>query len=218
MKLGPNKPAEVDNSWMDTFGDMVSLLLCFFIMLAAISKVDANLYEQVQSGMAKEIGNQNVAKPLQDLKTQMDQMVAGMGADEAVDVGRDDKGLVLNLAAGAMFKVGSAEIQSQMLPVLKEIAETLSNPRFATYTIEIQGHTDDTPMRTGQYPTNWDLSSARALTTLKAFAQLGMAQSRMRLAALADVAPRAPNRSPDGNPYPENQALNRRIEVHVYPR
>jgi chemotaxis protein MotB len=212
------KDEEAAEDWLLSYADMITLLMAFFIMLAAISKPDANLYEQVQAGMAKDIGNREVAKPLQDLKTQMDQMVAGMGADEAVDIGRDDKGLVLNLAAGAMFKVGSADIQPQMLPVLKEITETLSNPRFATYTIEIQGHTDDTPVKTPQFPTNWDLSSARALATLKAFAQLGMPTSRMRLAALADVAPRAPNRSPDGNPYPENQALNRRVEVHVYPR
>ena len=212
------KDEEAQEDWLLSYADLITLLMAFFIMLAAISKPDAGLYEQVQAGMAKDIGNRDVATPLKDLTNQMSDMVAGMGAEDAVDVGRDDKGLVLNLAAGAMFKPGSADIQAQMQPVLKEIADSLANKRFASYTIDIQGHTDDTPVRTGQFPSNWDLSSARALATLKAFAQLGVPQQQMRLAALADVAPRAPNRSPDGNPYPENQALNRRVEIHVYPR
>lgn len=211
-----NKEASED--WLLSYADMITLLMAFFIVLVSMSKIDPNKYEQVQSGMAKDIGMREVTKPLQDMKSELLGQVAGAGVEDSVDVGKDDRGVVLNLVSGSMFKPGSAEIRPEILPLLKEMAGTFSEKRFAEYQIEIQGHTDDTPVRTPQYPTNWDLSSARALATLKLFSELGIKQSRMKIAALADTAPRVPNRSDSGTPYPENQAINRRVEIHVYPR
>lgn len=216
--IPPKKTEEFDNSWMDTFGDMVSLLLCFFILLASISKVDTVLFEQVQAGMAKEIGGKSTERPVQTMKQEVYEVVTAYNAGEAVDVGTDERGLVLNLVSGSMFKPGSAEIRDEMKPVLKEIADTLAQPRFKNYLLEIQGHTDDIPVKTPQFSSNWDLSAARSLATLKLFAEYGITPSRMAMGAFAEFRPRAPNRSPDGTAYPENQAMNRRVQVHVVPR
>jgi chemotaxis protein MotB len=212
------KNEEPLEDWLLSYADMITLIMAFFVIMVAMSKIDANLYEQVQSGMAKDIGNRQVTKPLQDLKAELLGSVVGAGADDSVDVGKDDRGLVLNLVSGAMFKPASADIRPEMLPLLKELAGTFAQPRFSTYQIEIQGHTDDTPVKTPQFASNWDLSSARALATLKLFIELGLDSKRMKVSAFADNAPRAPNRSDNGQPYPENQALNRRIQIHVYPR
>ncbi|TAN58471.1 MAG: hypothetical protein EPN20_16340 [Magnetospirillum sp.] len=211
-----NKEAAED--WLLSYADMITLLMAFFIVLVSMSKIDAGKYEEVQAGMAKDVGNREVTKPLQDLKSELLGEVAGAGVEDSVDVGKDDKGIVLNLASGAMFKPGSADIRPEILPLIKEITGTLSQKRFENYQIEIQGHTDDTPVRTQQFPTNWHLSAARALSTLNLLAELGIIQSRMKIAALADTAPRVPNHSDSGKPYPENQAINRRIEIHIYPR
>ncbi|RAU21192.1 hypothetical protein CU669_14680 [Paramagnetospirillum kuznetsovii] len=211
-----NKEAQED--WLLSYADMITLLMAFFIVLVSMSKIDPAKYEEVQAGMAKDVGNREVTKPLQDLKSELLGEVAGAGVDDSVDVGKDDKGIVLNLASGAMFKPGSAEVRAEILPLIKEISGTLNQKRFANYQIEIQGHTDDTPVRTQQFPSNWDLSSARALAALKALTDQGIVQSRMKLSAMADTAPRVPNRSESGKPYPENQAINRRIEIHIYPR
>lgn len=218
MSLFDKKSTEVDNSWMDTFGDMVSLLLCFFIMLASISKIDATIFEQVQSGMAKDIGGKSTERPIETMKQEVSQAVQTMSTEDAIDVGTDERGLVLNLVSGAMFKPSSADIRDEMKPVLKEIVDTLSQPRFTAYNIEIQGHTDDTPIKNAQFPSNWDLSAARALATQRLFMEFGLSSSRMSIGAFADNRPRAPNHSPDGTTYPENQAMNRRVQIHVYPR
>jgi len=211
-----NKEAAED--WLLSYADMITLIMAFFIILVSMSKIDPNMYEQVQSGMAKDIGKREVTKPLQDMKSELLGQVAGAGVEDTVDVGKDDKGVVLNLASGTMFKPGSAEIRQEILPLMKEIAGTLTQKRFADYQVEIQGHTDDTQVRTPQFPSNWDLSTARALSTLKLFSELGVTPSRMKIGAYAENAPRVPNRSDSGQPYPENQAINRRVEIHVYPR
>jgi chemotaxis protein MotB len=212
------KNEEPQEDWLLSYADMITLIMAFFIILVSMSKVDPNKYEEVQAGMARDIGNREVTKPLQDLRSELLGQVAGSGVEESVDIGRDDRGVVLNLASGAMFLPGSADVRPEIRPLIKDIAATLVQPRFIAYQIEIQGHIDDTPVRTPQFPSNWDLSAARALATLKLLGELGLDQSRMKIAAFADTAPRVPNRSDTGRPYPENQAINRRVQIHVYPR
>ncbi len=211
-----NKEAAED--WLLSYADMITLLMAFFIILVSMSKIDKNKYEQVQQGMAKDIGMRESKTPLQDMRSELLGQVAGAGADDTVDVGKDDKGIVLNLASGTMFKPGSAEVRPEILPLMKEISGTLKQARFENYQIEIQGHTDDTQIKTPQFPSNWDLSAARALSTLKTMNELGIPTTRMKIAALADNAPRVPNHSDTGKAYPENQAINRRVEIHIYPR
>jgi chemotaxis protein MotB len=211
-----NKEAAED--WLLSYADMITLLMAFFIVLVSMSTVDKNKYEQVAQGMAKDIGYREVTTPLQDMRSELLGQVAGAGVEDTVDVGKDDKGIVLNLASGTMFKPGSADVRPEILPLLKEISGTLKQERFKNYQIDIQGHTDDTPVKTPLFPSNWDLSAARALATLKVMSELGIPTSRMKLAALADTAPRVPNRSDTGKAYPENQAINRRVEIHIYPR
>lgn len=211
-----NKEAQED--WLLSYADMITLLMAFFIVIVSMSTIDKNKYEQVQKGMAKDIGLRETQTPLQDLRSELLGQVAGAGVEDSVDVGKDDKGIVLNLASGTMFKPSSADVRPEMMKLLKEIAGTLKLDRFSGYQIEIQGHTDDTPVHTPQFPSNWDLSAARALSTLKVLNELGVPTSRMKIAALADTAPRVPNRSDTGRAYPENQAINRRVEVHIYPR
>lgn len=210
---------EVDTSWLETYGDMVTLLLCFFIMLASISKIDTVLFEKVQSGMTKEIGKQPPQRPIETMKQELTQAAAAVqGSDDAVDVGTDDRGVVLNLDAGTMFTPGSAEIKPAMMPLLKELVGTLAQPRFENYRLEIQGHTDNTPVKSQQFPSNFDLAAARALATMRAFVTLGLPESKMIVAAYGQFSPRVPNTLEDGTALPANQALNRRVAVHVYPR
>ena len=212
------KPSEVDASWLETYGDMVTLLLCFFVLLASISRVDSVLYEKVQSGMTKEIGKQPPQRPIEDMRREMTELVSAFSGGEALaDVATDERGVVLNLDAGAMFRQGSAEVRPEVMPLLKEMVVTLTQKRFENYLLEIQGHTDDTPIATQQYPTNFDLAAARALTTMRTLKGLGVPEGRMIVASFGQFKPRVPNRTPEGTALTANQALNRRVSVHVYP-
>lgn len=215
-KSGP--PPPVDGSWMDTYGDLVTLLLCFFIMLASISKVDTVLFEQVQSGMTKEIGKQPPQRPIETMKREMKEVVGAFDSQNAADVGTDDRGVVLNLDGGTLFVPGAADLKPEVQPLLKEMATTLANPRFADYRIEVQGHTDDTPIATAQFPSNFDLSAARALSVSRAFMGYGVRAEQITISAFGPNAPRVPNHLDDGTPLPQNRALNRRVAVRIYPR
>jgi len=219
MSRFQKKSEEVDSSWMETYGDMVTLLLCFFILMASVSKVDSVLYEQVQSGMTSEMGKHPSQRPIETLKNELSEVINAMSqGGEAADVGTDDRGVVLNLDSGAMFTAGAADIKPEMMTILRELTATLANPRFETYRFEIQGHTDDTPVKSAAFPSNFDLAAARALATMRALASLGLPPERMTIASFGQFAPRVPNRREDGTALPVNQALNRRVAIHVYPR
>jgi len=215
MAPKPEPPEEApDESWMATFADMVTLLMAFFVMLLNFSKIDIPKFEAVAAGIANEIGmGENEAEqPVEIMKQAVEDVIVEMQADQVVDVQTDEEGsLVIEMAAAAFYKSGSAEFRSQAIPVLQKIGELLNAPRFKAYQIEVAGHTDDDPIRTVQFPSNWELSSARATSIVRYFISLDMDRRRMKAAGLADTRPKYPNRDKEGNPIVENQMENRRI-------
>lgn len=207
-----------DEEWMLTFADMVSLLLAFFIMLASISKVDPVLFEQVRKGVAKDIGRREVLQPLEMLKVQVKETVQQMGLEGAIGVGNDDRGVTIEFPTTNFFTPGQASLTPAAVGALQRIAVTVADPAFHGFEIEVQGHTDDTPINTPQFPSNWELSAARAAAAVRIFIAAGIEPPRLKSVGLAEVAPKVPNRDMNGNPMPTNQSINRRILVSVHPR
>ena len=214
MPPPPPPPEEQpDESWMATFADMVTLLMAFFVMLLNFWKIDIPMFNGVAAGIANEIGmGADEVNPVAMLQQAFEDVVAEMQADEVVDVETDSDGnIVIELASGAFYKSGSAEFRPQAIPVLQKVGELLGAPRFMAYQVEIAVHTDDDPISTPQFPSNWELSTARATSIVRYFISQGLDYRRFKAAGFAHTRPKFPNRDKDGNPIPENQLENRRI-------
>ncbi|MDY6890702.1 MAG: flagellar motor protein MotB [Pseudomonadota bacterium] len=128
-----------------------------------------------------------------------------MQMQDAVEIGTPKDGkLSLRVKGAALFDSGSAELNRAMLPVLDALLETLVvNPG---YKLDIQGHTDDIPINTPQFPSNWELSAVRATTVLRYLVDAGIDPKRLTATGYGSSIPLVPNTSP------ENRAINRRIE------
>ncbi|MBB4267011.1 OmpA/MotB family protein [Roseospira visakhapatnamensis] len=209
---------EAEDDWITTFADMATLLLAFFILLAAISKIDPVLFEQVKAGMAKGIGQRDIERPIEALRNDITAAIDLMKVDDVIGLGVDQQGLVIDFASTAFYKPGSADLREEALPVLERMAVTLGSMKYRNFQIEVQGHTDDTPVSTRVYPSNWELSATRATRVVRFLEDVGLDSQRLRAVGLADTAPKVPNRDPDGNPLPNNQEINRRVSVRVMPR
>lgn len=210
---------EEKEDWLMSYADMITLLMSFFVLLISMSHIDPVKFEKVQGGMARDIGKHQTAQPLQELKTEVGQVLKGLKVDEtAVGIGSDDRGLVLDFDAGTFFEPASAKVKDEFLPTLQKVAETLNSPRYSAFQVEVQGHTDDTPINTPAFPSNWELSAARATTVVRIFIQDGLEPTRMSAEGLADTRPKVSNRDVNGHPLPVNQTINRRVAVHIYPR
>lgn len=207
---------ETGHEWLVTFADAVTLLLAFFVMLVSFSKIDLVTFEQVQAGIARDLGQRTVARPAAQLRAQMEAMVDSLGVADAVRVDTYDRGIVLELAASTFFRTGSAEIRPESRTVLTRIAETLVAPRYSMFKIAVEGHTDDQAPQIARYATNWELSGARAANIVRLFAEYQIPPNRMRAVAFADTVPKLPNRDGTGNPLPENRAKNRRMVIRIH--
>ncbi|WP_428559627.1 MAG: OmpA family protein [Solidesulfovibrio sp. DCME] len=132
----------------------------------------------------------------------------------AVEIVPRENGVELNLRGAAFFDLASADIKPGGLPLLRDIATTLAG---TPYKVTVEGHTDNLPMESWLYPSNWELSSARASRVARFLIDHGVPRDHLRVEGLADTLPLAPNTDPTGRPIPENQAKNRRVVILVSP-
>ncbi len=208
---------EVCEDWMGTYGDMVTLLLCFFVMLCNASKVDVVLFEQIQASMNKVLGDKEIQRPLQILAADLADDIQSMDAGDEVALGSDTQGLVLELASASFFDAGSAKLREEALPILKRIAGTLKAERYKKFAFKVEGHTDDIPIKTEMFPSNWELSAARASSMVRFLIERGIEPTRLQAIGFADIAPKYPNKDPNGEAIPANMEKNRRVVVHIEP-
>jgi len=128
---------------------------------------------------------------------------------------KGDRITTLEMSSAAFFDSGSALLSDAGKAILRQVAVNLLSPRFEGYRITVEGHTDDTPISTAQFPSNWELSTARASAVARFLLEQRIPAERIRAAGYADTFPKAPNRDASGNPIPLNQAQNRRVVIKL---
>jgi chemotaxis protein MotB len=137
-------------------------------------------------------------------------------APEASDAApKGDRITMLEFGSAAFFDSGSATLSLSGQSILSKVAADLGAGAFDDYRITVEGHTDDTPIKTAQFPSNWELSTARASAVVHFLLDHGIPAARLRAAGYADTFPKAPNRDAAGNALAENQAQNRRVVIKL---
>ena len=126
-----------------------------------------------------------------------------------------DRITILEISSTAVFASGSAVLSAEGAAILRDVAVRLKADAFRDYAITVEGHTDNIPIHTAQFPSNWELSTARAASVLHFLLDQGIPAQKLRAAGYADTFPKAPNQDDAGNPIPENQALNRRVVIKL---
>ena len=226
-----------DTSWLVTYGDMVTLLMAFCVLMYSASKVSEEKYEQVAQSIAQgfnspgpdaivEIASRESAEiesteevtmlsPLTNAKEMLDQLIEERDLDGEMSTSFTPTGLKIELSSSSFFGSGSADVRETMVPSLIELSEVLQSLPDGDYQVEVEGHTDNVPINTARFPSNWELSSLRAINVAHIFEDTGIRKDRLSAIAYADTRPEAPNTDANGINIPENQAKNRRVVVHV---
>ncbi|MDR1025953.1 MAG: flagellar motor protein MotB [Lactobacillus sp.] len=207
----------IDESWMTTYSDMVTLLLCFFVLMLAASSPDVARYEQIRSGMNESLGNKSINKPIEMMVVELTEDIQSMNAEEGISLGTDTRGVVIEFTDAVLFDYGSAELKKEALPALKRLAATLKSERYNNFNFSIEGHTSDDKFSNPQFPSNWELSSARASSVASFLEERGIPRVRLKVTGMYDISPKYPNHDPFGEPIPQNRRKNRRVVIHVEP-
>jgi chemotaxis protein MotB len=126
-----------------------------------------------------------------------------------------DRITTLQMSSAAFFGSGSAGLSESGRSILKDVAENIKSDKYRDYQVTVEGHTDDGAIRTRQFPSNWELSTARAAAVVHFLLQQGIPAQKLRAAGYADTFPVAPNRDSNGKAIPENQARNRRVVIKL---
>jgi chemotaxis protein MotB len=216
----PAKPPEEaeEEEWILTYADAITLLMAFFVMLLTFTKYDIPAFEKVKKGISEAVGHRdNEQTPTELLKIEIEDVVASMQAEEVAKVTKDDKGILIELDSSAFYKPGSADILNQARPLLKNVSDLLVSPTFRFYNVEIEGHTDDDPISTPRYPSNWELSAGRATRVARFFVKSKIDPLRLKATGFAATRPVVPNRDSKGKPLKKNMAKNRRVIIRVFP-
>ena len=135
--------------------------------------------------------------------------------EKVMSVEEDDDGITLELSSGAFYHPGSAKFKREAIPVLEEVSLILRDFDYDAYEINIEGHTDDVPISSKTYPSNWELSANRATNVVRFFIADGLTPELLSATGHAETKPKVPNLDEDGNPIAQNRELNRRVTVRV---
>ncbi|HEX7664932.1 MAG TPA: flagellar motor protein MotB [Polyangiaceae bacterium] len=233
MSRKKKHPEHVNHErWLVSYADFITLLFAFFVVMFATSQVDTNKMGRFTESFSKAVGIEvfpesgksilggNSAKDaatisgkgdmslpveLQELKSEL-QAKAAKDKFAGVEVLSTRNELVLRLSDSVVFDSGNDEVKGPALEILKRIAGELKERKV---TIRVEGHTDDKPIKTVRFRSNWDLSTARATAVVLAFAKDGIENDRLSAAGYAEFHPITSNETPEG------RAQNRRVDIIV---
>jgi chemotaxis protein MotB len=206
-----------EEDWLMSYADMVTLLMAFFLAMLSVSHVDPVLFEQMKKGLRSDLGkDKDVKTPLGEIKHDLDSLLAdqrGRG-EVSVDLGRE--GIIVEFSSSAIYDPGRADIGPAARANMDKVAEAIQHIEYYKFAVDIEGHTDNIPINTLQFPSNWELSVSRATNIVRYLIGKGIPSERLKAAGYADTKPKAPNVDGNGKPVPANQAKNRRIVLKIH--
>ena len=227
-----------DAGWIVTFSDLMSLLLTFFILLFSFASIEEQKFKKLLESLRDAFGVQQVPeagtreglemiksdveeqvmavdelgglvqKEMQEIQSQVEEFVMKNRLQGKVEVRTGDRGAVIVISDVVIFPVGEAEFNPEAYPILEKMAELLKQ---FPYKVRVEGHTDNVPIQTNRYPSNWELSTARAARIVRYFISKGIDPNRLSAEGFAHYRPIADNSTLEG------RAKNRRVEI-VYTR
>jgi chemotaxis protein MotB len=235
VKKKKKKESEGSPYWMLTYGDMTTLLLTFFVMMFTTAEIDGSELRMIlavfqglgimrggntlQSGKLAEYGNTLMSLPSMEQGRALDKarkLALALFQPEIhsrrVRIKEDERGLIISLSAEIFFAPGDAEINPEATRELfSKLTELLESEELAGRKFRIEGHTDSLPVDpAGPYETNWELSTARALSVLhRLLDYMPEDEDRFQVAGYADTVPVATNATEVG------RAENRRVDIII---
>lgn len=206
------------NAWLATYGDMITLLMCFFVIFFSISEVNIALFEDLKNGFESDITNKETKSPISLLAKQLDSIYDNP-VDDNLDVEVDllKRGINIRLASKDLFRSGDAQLSRSGRKTVDDIANSLlSIVERYNLTCDIEGHTDDTPIRSYKFPSNWELSASRAANVLRQMIDSGIPKEQSRAIGFSDIRPIIEPRDSTGSLVKGARAANRRVEIVIH--
>jgi chemotaxis protein MotB len=231
MSRKKKHPEHVNHErWLVSYADFITLLFAFFVVMFAVSQVDSKKVGRFTEAFSKAVGinvlpmdgqslltggtqveesgkgEQPGLVGLDSLRESLVKMAEASGKLQGLQIIQHRNELVLRLPEGVVFDTGDARVKDGSVETLKLIAPEL---RDRDVDIRVEGHTDDQPVRSGRYRSNWELSTARATNVMLVLVGEGLSPQRVSVSGYGEFRPIATNSSDDG------RKQNRRVDLVI---
>lgn len=216
--------------WMTTYGDLMSLLLCFFVLLVSMSTMEIEKFKAAAAslrGAFSVLPFQEAVRPRPVMPKSSDappkadtrkrgkaimrlrQIIREKDLTGLITVQQTEQGVHITIGDPALFDSGQATIKSEMNVVLDAIVEVVQ-AGTGTENIRVEGHTDNIPIHNAQFDDNWELSISRSLSVIRYIrGKEKIDPQRLRPVGCGEFHPIASNQTPEG------RARNRRVEIYI---
>ncbi|MGE5632244.1 MAG: OmpA family protein [Caulobacteraceae bacterium] len=214
--------------WMSTYGDMVTLLLCFFVLLFSFATLDVQKFQAIAQSMNGSLGVLDSGttvnmqplvgsfpgdSPTEEneefnrLYEEISQYVKENNLEASITLRLDERGLLVRFLDNVLFDSGKADLTPNAKEIINKVAEILKQN---DKNIRIEGHTDNVPIKTSRFPSNWELSTTRAVNVVKyLIEENGIEPKRLSASGYADQHP------VDDNSTTEGRQKNRRVDMVI---
>ncbi len=229
------KPEEQENHerWLVSYADFITLLFAFFVVMYSVSSVNEGKFRAVSSSIRAalrpivsplvstnpfKLGEHKPNRVVLDMHKPMEPVYRRLRRsfsrlpNEAMfnsraTIRETGRGIVITIQGSLMFEPGSAVILPEARPFLEALGDVLGE---FDRKVTVEGHTDNVPISTAPFPSNWELSAARAVVVLRLLSDVyGVSPERLSAVALGEHRPIADNGTPEG------RIKNRRVEIVV---
>lgn len=227
---------EVENPerWLISYADFITLLFAFFVVMYAVSSVNIGKYKVFSDALGDAFGGAGAAQPITTqvqnlpipnpglrrrtelLRKEKEHMtklaqdllstLAPLVKEGKVRVTQNSRGVSVEINASVLFDPGDARLTSESTEALRAVAVLLKDDG---HDVQVEGHTDNQPIRNALFPSNWELSSVRAASVVRLFIDAGVAPARLTAVGHAANVPVSSNASAEG------RARNRRVAVTI---
>ncbi|MFZ4621116.1 MAG: flagellar motor protein MotB [Bacteroidota bacterium] len=207
--------------WLLTYSDLITLLLGLFVILYAMSKIDTKKYNQwvaafggvfgsSQVDMKQGIGDKGLVDGMNEqirVRQMLKEALELTGRNEAISISIDERGVTIHIQEELLFPSGQTELKNSSLKTMDSLAHVIKR---LPNDIRIEGHTDNLPIKTERFPTNWHLSVTRAMNTgFYLIDHHGLNPDKVSVVGYGDLRPMA------GNETEKGRALNRRVDIVI---
>ena len=202
--------------WVIPYGNLMTILMIFFLVLYAFSFVVSGVkFERIVQSLQKDVGGEvnkeymaRVIKKAREREAaqEMDGLFDERGLKKFANVEIDKEGIKVIFQSPVVFDLAKAELKPEIISVLSEVAKVIKD---MPNEVVVEGHTDDKPVTSGEFRSNWELSAARAFSVINYFIEQGVDPRRLSAIGYGEYRPLYPNDTE------EHRAYNRRIEIDI---
>lgn len=224
--------------WLVSYADFITLLFAFFVVMYAISSVNSGKYRVLSDALGSAFGRNVPMVPtdraqigmtlggqprlfsnqrrenavrrekeqLTDMARDIQKALAPLVSQGKVHVTQSSRGINVEINASVLFAPGEAKLTNESGQALRAVAAVLKNDKHA---LQVEGYTDNVPIKTPLFASNWELSAVRASSVVRLFVDAGIDESRLIAVGHGDNDPVGPNDTVEG------RSRNRRVEVMI---